>query len=188
MKNHILAVLTLGLGLLPASRAGAEEGILVTLNNVGGQVRSQNPDLAAARLRIDEALGLLRQSGRLDNPELGIGVSHDNRFRERTFEVGFSQRFPVTNRLRLEKKISVAQLQAAEAEIRNVERHLVADARTALVKVLAIREQRTLRRGQLGIAEELAKFTREASKLGELSAVQLKVFAEKQTERLKLKE
>jgi len=134
-------------------------------------VRSQNPDLAAARLRIDEALGQLRQSGRFDNPELEVGIEHDNRFRERTLAVGFSQRFPVTNRLSLEKKISAAQLQAAEAEIRNVERQLVADARTALVKVLAIREQRSLRRSQLAIAGELVTFTREASKRGELSPI-----------------
>ena len=171
MKHHILAIISIGIGLLPQSRAVAAEGVVVTLSSVGARVRAQNPDLAAARLRIDEALGLLRQSGRRSNPELEIGAEHNDRFREGKFEVGISQRFPVTDRLRLEKQVSAAQLQAAEAEIRDVERGLVAEARSAIVRILGIREQRRLGRQQAAIVKELAEFVGDASKRGELSPI-----------------
>ena len=78
----------------------AAPAVVVTLSSVGDRVRSQNPDLAAARLRIGEALGRSSQAGRLPNPELETSFEHNPQFREGKLEIGFSQRFPVTGRLR----------------------------------------------------------------------------------------
>ena len=125
--------------LLAASLAKAEPGVVISLESVGGRVKAQNPDLAAARLRIQEAVGRMTQSGRLANPQLEFEVSHDPRFRERGIEIGFSQRFPVTNRLGLEKQVSATEVKVAEAEVREVQRQLVAQAREGIVNVLAIR-------------------------------------------------
>lgn len=93
----------------------AEPAALVTLASVGDRVRSQNPELEAARLRISEAVGRLRQSGRLENPALETSLDQDTRFREGMLELGLSQKFPVTDRLRIEKGISATELQAAKA-------------------------------------------------------------------------
>jgi hypothetical protein len=95
--------------VLTASALHAEPGLVVTLSGVGDRVRAQNPDLAAARLRIREALGRMNQSGRLANPELEAGFDHDPRMQERKFEVGFSQRFPITGRLDLEKQVTMTE-------------------------------------------------------------------------------
>ena len=152
---------------LMASPLLAQTSVIVTLSSVGDRIRSQNPDLAAARLRIREAVGRMNQSGRLANPELETSLEHNPRFREGTFEVGFSQRFPVTGRLQLEKDISLTELNAAEAEVREVERQLTGQARLAVVKILANRQRRELLREQSGVSGEFAKFLSDIAAKGE---------------------
>ena len=149
----------------------AEPAVVVTPGNIADRVRSQNPDLAAARLRIREAVGRMTQAGRLDNPELELGLEHNSRFREGRFEIGFSQRFPVTDRLRIEKGISLTELKAAEAEVREVERQLIAKARSLLVKVLAARQRRELLREQSAVAGQFADFLSETAAKGEGSPI-----------------
>ncbi|HZJ15742.1 MAG TPA: TolC family protein, partial [Chthoniobacteraceae bacterium] len=90
--------------------------------NAVDRALAHNPGLVAARLRIDEAQGRLRQSGRLSNPELEVELSRNVRSPEGAWSVGFKQQFPLTARLRLEKAISSAELAAAVAEVRNEER------------------------------------------------------------------
>lgn len=143
----------LALACLPLA---AQPAVVVTPGNLADRVRSQNPDLAAARLRIQEATGRMIQSGRLDNPALDVGLEHNAGFREGRFEVGFSQRFPVTDRLRLEKQITRTAIEAAEAEVRDIERQLAARADTTLVKILATRQRRELLREQTEVAREFA--------------------------------
>lgn len=152
---------------LAVSLGHAEPGVVISLASVGDRVRAQNPDLAAARLRIREASGRLTQSGRLANPELGVEMSHDPRYRERSLEIGFSQRFPVTNRLRLEKTVSATEVKVAEAEVREVERQLIADARQGIVKVLATRKQRELLKDQEKLSKDFAEFLAGVAAKGE---------------------
>ncbi|MGL5020239.1 MAG: hypothetical protein ACRDBP_19035, partial [Luteolibacter sp.] len=106
-KFHTLAVLACATTVLPLR---AEPSVVVSLASIGHRIRAQNPDLAAARLRIQEALGRANHAGRLANPELETGVEHNPNFREGRFEIGFIQRFPITGRLRLEKEISLTEL------------------------------------------------------------------------------
>jgi cobalt-zinc-cadmium efflux system outer membrane protein len=153
------------------NRLTAEPSLVITLAGVPERVRAQNPDLAAARLRIDEALGRMKQAGRLANPELETSLEHNTRFREGKIEIGFSQRFPVTDRLRVEKGISVTQLKAAEAEVREVERQLVAGAKTSVIRVLAIRQRRELLGNQIALASEFSEKLSAASQRGEGSAL-----------------
>jgi cobalt-zinc-cadmium efflux system outer membrane protein len=145
---------------------------VVTLGSVGDRVRAQNPNLAAARLMVDEAVGRMKQSGRLENPELGIGLEHDDRFAEKRFELGLSQKFPITRRLALQKDLGATGVKAAEAEIREVENRLAGEARSALVRVLALRERRRLIERQAGLAKELADFIGEVAKKGEASVIE----------------
>lgn len=149
----------------------AEPAVVVTPDNITDRIRSQNPDLAAARLQINETVGRMTQSGRLDNPELELGLEHNSRFREGRFEIGFSQRFPVTDRLRIEKEITLTELKAAEAEVREVERQIVAKARKLLVKVLVTRQRRNLLREQNALAREFANFLAKTAAKGEGSPI-----------------
>ncbi|MFZ9935535.1 MAG: TolC family protein [Luteolibacter sp.] len=167
-RFHCILLMACALAVPPLA---AEPAVVVTPGNIADRIRSQNPDLAAARLHIREAVGRMTQSGRLDNPELDVGLEHNTRFREGRFEIGFSQRFPVTDRLRLEKEISLTELKAAEAEVREVERQLVAKASGLLVKVLATRQRRDLLREQGAVAKEFADFLGETAAKGEGSPI-----------------
>lgn len=148
-----------------------EPSVVVTLDSVGGRIRAQNPDLAAARLRIQEAVGRMNQSGRLSNPNLETSFESNSDFREGKLEIGFSQRFPVTGRLQLEKEVSLTELKASEAEVREVERQIVAKAREAVVKVLSIRQRRELLREQVAVSKQFAGFLSEVAAKGEGSAL-----------------
>ncbi len=163
-KISPVVVLALAFMALPLR---AEPAVVVSLASVGDRIRAQNPDLAAARLRIQEALGRMNQAGRLANPELETGFDHNPNFREGKFEIGISQRFPLTDRLRLEKDVSLTELKSSEAEVREVERLLTGQARTAVVKVLASRQRRELLREQSGVSREFADFLSEAAGKGE---------------------
>ena len=163
-KFYPLAALALATMALPLS---AEPAVVVSLASVGDRIRAQNPDLAAARLRIQEALGRMNQSGRLTNPEFDTSLEHNPRFREGRIEVGFSQRFPVTDRLRLEKAVSATELRASESEVREIERLLVGQAREAVVKVLASRQRRDLLRQQSTVSKEFSDFLAESAAKGE---------------------
>ena len=69
------------------------------------------------------------------------------------------------------KAISRAQLAAAEAEVRDVERKLVAEARAIAVKLLALRQQRALRVKQIANSRELGEFMVRRVQTGEASVV-----------------
>lgn len=149
-----------------------EAAMVVSLASVGDRVRAQNPQLAAARLMIREALGRELQAGRLPNPELETEIEQATNFGEHRVEIGLSQRFPVTGRLKLEKKLGATELKAAEAEVREVANQLIGDARVALVEVLAIRERKRLLEEQVALAKELADFVSDLVKRGEDSVLQ----------------
>lgn len=150
----------------PATFAGT---VSVSLSQTPRYVLGHNPDLVAARLRIDEAKGRLLGSGRLSNPDLGLSATHDRRFREGTIGLSFDQRFPLTSRLRLEKSLSQKLVIAAELEVREMERQTIAEAQSLVVKLLSIDQQRALRQQQTELAQKLSSFAADRSNKGEIS-------------------
>ena len=144
---------------------------ILSYESIPGRIRHGNPTLAAARSRIGEALGRMKQSGRLSNPSLETGIDHNVKSAEGRIEIGISQRFPITNRLALEKEITLARVDAAEAEVRDVERLLVAEARAEFVKVFSIRDRKALLQKQKMLATELSDFIKAASERGEISSL-----------------
>ena len=156
------------LAIHPLSAAPAT---LVTLDSIAGRVRSQNPGLAAARLAIDEALGRMKNAGRLENPELQIGPSYNLSSAERGIDVGLHQKFPVTNRLTLQKTLGATEVESARHEVREVETQLIGEARAAMVRVLAARQRRDLLEQQSALAAELADYVSAAAGRGEASAL-----------------
>ena len=144
---------------------------IVTLDNVSHFIRKQNPDLAAARMLIKEASGRLAQSGRLSNPELQSSIEHNSRLREGRIEIGISQKFPITNRLQLEKDVSLSELEAAKAEVRETERKLIGRSRELVVNLQASRERRKLLSELIGVSTEFAEFLNKAAEKGEGSTL-----------------
>ncbi|MBK1882388.1 TolC family protein [Luteolibacter pohnpeiensis] len=162
---HYLFRLALGAFLtLPAYAAPA---LIITLGGVADRVHSQNPSLAAARLQIAQAIGRSKQAGLLDNPQLETGIEHNQNFNEGRIEIGLSQRFPVTGRLRLEKEISSISVRKAEAEVREVERQLVEQARLTVVDILSTQAKRRLLTQQSNLADQFTKSLTKAAEKGE---------------------
>ncbi len=152
----------------------------LNLKNIGEAISRFNPDLAAARLRIDETRGRSMQAGLLPNPVLSTSFEQDPTFRELGVGIGFSQTFPVTSRLRLEKEISQTEVAVAEAEVADVKRQITGEAREMTVRYLALQRLKDLRLKQLHLAMELADYTQGVANKGEgsmLDAAQAKLEA-----------
>ncbi|WP_411844959.1 TolC family protein [Roseibacillus persicicus] len=146
-------------------------GLIVGLDTIPKRISAQNPSLAAARWQIAEAEARLRGSGLRDNPELEAGFQHNSTLREGSIEVGISQRFPVTNRLALEKRVSTTLVQQARAEVQEVERSLIVEARNLLIEIITLRQQQALRAQQAEVSQALAKFISDAAGRAELSSL-----------------
>lgn len=156
-------------GLLSTSLHAAE--VKIPYASISSHAVKHNPGLAAARLRIDEARARLLGAGRLSNPELGVEFKHDDRFRENSFGVAFDQKFPVTARLRLERVVAQKDVAAAEFEVKDAERKLIAEVKPLAVKLLSLDQQRTLRQQQADLALKLSDFAAKRAQAGELSAL-----------------
>lgn len=170
--NFLVKLILVFLALLVSSRADTNlSGLIVGLDTIPPRIREHNPSLAAARWRIAEAEARLRGSGLRDNPELESGFEHNSTLREGRIEVGLSQRFPVTNRLAIERQVSTTLVLQAQAEVAAVERALIQEARTHLVEIISLRDQQALGAQQTTLAETLADFISKAAKKGELSSL-----------------
>lgn len=160
--------------------APAAMGASFSLAEVVPTALAKNADLVAARLAIDEAQGRLVQSGRLTNPELEVEVKPQVNLgglgAQGVFAVGFTQRFPLTARLRLEKEVSRAALAVARAEVRDAERRLATEALTGAIGLLALDSQRNLKERQLANSRELAAVAGKSATLGEGSGVEAAQF------------
>ena len=88
---------------------------------------ARNPQLQAARLRVEEARSRLSGAGRLTNPELNLDSAQTPLSPERSLGMEFVQRLPAA-RLKLEKAVSKALLAAADAEVRDAARKLADEA------------------------------------------------------------
>ncbi len=139
----------------------------LTVEEAAARALRSNPDLAAARWGIEEARGRLWHSGRPSNPEAEAEVRPNARGGEFSLSVGFSQKFPLTNRLFLERSISETELKVAEAEVRDAERLLKAEVRAAAVKLLALQSHRTLTEQQQKNSADLAGAALQTAEKGE---------------------
>ena len=137
---------------------------------------AHNPDLAAARFSIAEARARLLGSGRLSNPELEADLRPNVLGREFSFGLGFVQRFPLTNRLRLEKAVSLAEVTTAEAEVLATEVKLGTAVRTVAVKMLSLEGSKTLKEKQIANSRELAASATEIAASGEGSGLEATQF------------
>ncbi len=158
----VLIAVSIGAGV--EARA---EAVSLTLDAAVHRAMTKNADLAAARWMVDEARGRARQAGRWENPELEGELAPNARGRERRLSLGFSQRFPVTARLRAERVVARTRVAAAESEVRDVERRLAAEVREAGVRLLILEARDGLRSRQQANGRELVDALRRAAAAGE---------------------
>ncbi len=162
--------------LLALAAAGLRAETFTVEGAVARALKS-NKDLAAARWRIEEARGRVFQSGRLKNPELEAELKPNVRGRgEITISAGFMQRYPLTNRLWLERAVTEAELRAAEAEVADARRLLTAEVRSAAVRILALHAQKALKQNQRSNSLELAEAAGKIAQTGEGSGLEAKQF------------
>jgi len=172
--------------ILFLTAAGVQAGgIALSVDGVADYALKHNPTLAAARLRIEEARGRVQQSGRLRNPELEIEFTRIQPGPEGALTAALMQRFPLNARLRHERAVSRAELAAVDAEVRDGERKLAAEAQTLAVEIIASRGQRALRARQQENSLELSRFLQKRVESGEAASVDA-AQVELETEQLEL--
>lgn len=157
--------------LLCLSSASA---LTLPLGDIARRVRTHHPALKAARLAIEEARGRHLGAGRLTNPTVGYDLQNQSNVSPQTGIFSIDQSFPLTRRLSLEKKHTAQLVEAAELEVRDVERKLIAEARAHAVKLLTLSRQRMLRQQQTELAQKLADFAHGRAKAGEVSPLDAK--------------
>lgn len=138
-----------------AGAAAAFGQTRLTPDSVTQLALSGNLELRAARHVIAEAEARARGTGRLANPELGFEMAGGQDFEGRV-EVGLTQWFPVTSRLRWERAVSQLEITKARLEVEDAERRIVLAAQTAYVELAAVREELALNRRLAEAAEKEA--------------------------------
>lgn len=135
---------------------------------------ANNRELSLASLEIERAASRLRWSGRLENPELEIsrmGDGFGNNNEESITEVGFTQKFPLTAKLKHEKNLRHYQVILAEAEIAAQRRELAGRVDLALIDLIATREQITVSRELVRLNREIVDFLKQQAKEGLVSSL-----------------
>lgn len=133
-----------------------------------------NLELRAVKIGIDEAKGKLTQSGRLDNPSLGLEYGSTKIIRngdEFEFSVSISQKFPLTKRLSKEIDVSQIDVRLAEMEYAQAKRMLALRVELAYIGIqekLAILETK---KEALKVFDDIAKTIKQASERGEASVI-----------------
>jgi outer membrane protein, heavy metal efflux system len=157
------------LSLITHVRLACAGPVTLRVDQLPHSVLTRNPQLKAARLRVEEARGRLLGAGRLSNPELQLDFTRNLLSPEGVLGAEFVQRFPVTSRLKLEKSVSKALLAVADAEVRDAGRKLAFEASAVGVQIAALSAQEALRREQLTTSRDLAAFFKKRVALGETS-------------------
>lgn len=169
-----LLITVFGLFAASASDLQGEEARTLTRDDAIRLAFQNNRALAVANLEIKRAGSRLRWSGRLENPELefsysgdGVGLDED----ESMLEVGLSQKFPLTAKLKHEKNLRRHQVLLAEAEIAEQRRELAGEIDLAIVELLATSEEIRLSSKLVDLNRKIVDFLKEQVKRGEVSSL-----------------
>ena len=150
----------------------ADDPVALSRNKAVSLAFANNRDLKIATLEIERAKTRVRWSGRLENPELELSVNDDGvglDEGEGNYEVAFSQRFPLTAKLKRETGLRKYQVILAEAEIAERRRELAGEVDRSVVELLATREKIRIGRESGALNKEILTFLEEKAKLGEVS-------------------
>lgn len=158
--------------LLTASSLLAGETVNISRTSGIELAFENNRELAIAELAIARSKADARWAGRLDNPELEVNISDDGvglDENEGVFEVAFAQRFPLTSRLKDEKRLRVQQILLSEAEIAERRRELAGEVDLAVIELLATRSLLEQQRELLALNTKIVTFLDEQAAEGVVS-------------------
>lgn len=155
--------------LILASAVRAE--VVLTPESAARLALEKNSELQAARLIVAEAEARARTTGRLANPELNAEFAGGQDL-EGKAEVGLTQRFPLTSRLRWERKRSALEIEMARLEVAARERQLAAQTQSACVELAAAREALAQADRQAKIAGALADSLASQAREGQASGLE----------------
>src|SRR5450830_966441 len=116
----------------------------LTLEQAVQNAVANNRELAAARVRIEEAKARLQQAGLWPNPELELAGRFDNAFDnegEHTVAAAVNQPFSVSGRVGAQKSVAQVDIERALVEVADLERRTAGAVRTAFTELIAIEEQ-----------------------------------------------
>ncbi len=145
-----------------------------SLDEITARVHSHHPALIAARLTVAEAQGRHLGAGRLANPTLSYDLQNQSALTPQTGIISLAQSFPITQRLRLEKKLTAQLVTAAELEVEDAERRLIAEAKSHALRLIFLTRQRHLLKQQMTLAQTLADFASNRAEAGEVSPLDAK--------------
>lgn len=131
---------------------------------------TQNLELKAARLLIDEAEARGQNVGTLPNPELSTELAGGRNFDGR-IEIGVTQRFPLTARLRLARTLSAFEVELARLEIAAREDRVAAEVQEAVVELIHARESIALTERQVALIGALQETLERNAREGAASAL-----------------
>ncbi len=162
MRTLFATLIIVFTGLLTgffASVSDAEEPVQsLTIDQVVDLALQENRDLVAARVQIEEAKARLVQAGLYPNPAFEFDIRSDFAFAnegERTFSTGIFQPFSLSGRIGAQKRVARVDIKRTFAELADLERGLVRDARRAFIELLAIDEQIKLQDTLINLNNEL---------------------------------
>lgn len=168
MKTLLIAAVVI---VVSASASGFAQPLL-TLDAAVNSALTGNRELAAARMRVEEAKARLVQAGLLPNPELEVEGKFDIAFKsdsKHTFGIGFVQPFSISGRIVAQKGVARVDIDRALAEVDDLERRIVGDVRRMFTELFTADEQIKLQEFLIGLNEELLRATKAALVRGQVS-------------------
>lgn len=130
-----------------------------------------NPELLAARSLVAEAEARARSAGRLTNPEVDLEIAGGQAFEGRV-SAAVTQRFPLTARLRIERSLSLLDIERARLEVRQKALQLARAAREAFYELVSAREAISLAERQAATANKIAETLRSSAAQGFTSGLE----------------
>ena len=166
------ARITLALLLgLPALQAAVSD---FNVESAISHAVAHNPELRVARAKIAVAQSKLKWTGRLEDPELELGLSSDQlglNDDERIFEIAVAQKFPLTKRLERARELSRVDLALAKTEVAVQEWKLAGDVRETAVEYLALKQNLMLHAQIRDVLEEIVSNLEQAFQHAEASQI-----------------
>ncbi|MGJ8651359.1 MAG: TolC family protein [Opitutaceae bacterium] len=176
MHTYKYLVTTLFIFYASLAHATPESSLKLTSRDAVALALQKNQSLQAARTAISKAGAYSQYAGRLDNPELKLGYASDRGFNdegEQSYSIGFEQRFPITNRLKLLKNVTAIEVKLAEAELRDQERLLIRDVESSVELISSLNQRLSLLESMITLQEGFAVFLEKRIENGEASNLDL---------------
>jgi cobalt-zinc-cadmium efflux system outer membrane protein len=150
----------------------AAESILI-IDHLVSEALEQNPEIAAARRRLEAAREKIPQAGALDDPMLGLGVvnlpnNFDFNEEDMTMkEISVSQKFPFPGKRSLMRAVAEKQADEVSGEVQETANQVVKNVKLAFYDLSHVYRAMEVTRRNKEILEDFAKITQTRYSVGQ---------------------